>query len=498
MIRTLIAEDELPLLRGIRQLIERIDSEFSVVCCAKNGKEALEYLTQHSVDVMFTDINMPILSGLDLMKQARELNSQLEIVVISGYNEFEYARQSMYYGAKSYLLKPIDRTELVGLLTTLKESLSSRSYTQKREALIGCLFGTDDVSVQKCCWEPLKLLYLCVGSFQSAQTAEDPADPGALSNNDMLLRVKKELKCTDAWLFFGQHPNEAIWILENTSALSLIPIANLVCSQLNLELPVTVAAEDVSDVTRLHETTSKLAHWLRSGLVFSKGRLIQAAPPTSGFQLSVADRSALQVAAHKRNYDEFSLVLNKLADQMRIHQVTQKELESLLTAILKLLTEEFAVDSARDAHATALELVSGNENYDSLFKDLLTYCGDLFQNRPFDTGNKSALMQAVDDYIVANITSPLSLKQLSAQFGLVAPYLSKLFKTYKGVSPAQYIQNIRIESAKRLLRENPSILSKDIAEALGYSNALYFSKTFYKNVGMYPSDYRAHCKQEKN
>ena len=105
MIRTVIAEDEIPLLRGLGQMIEQIDPRFQIVCSAKNGKEALEYLTQHSADVLFTDINMPLLSGLELIAQAQRLDPRLTSVIISGYGEFEYARQAIKLGVKNYLLK---------------------------------------------------------------------------------------------------------------------------------------------------------------------------------------------------------------------------------------------------------------------------------------------------------------------------------------------------------------------------------------------------------
>ena len=78
----------------------------------------------------------------------------------------------------------------------------------------------------------------------------------------------------------------------------------------------------------------------------------------------------------------------------------------------------------------------------------------------------------------------------------MASYLSKLFKAYTEMSPAQYIQSIRIETAKRMLVEHPTMLSKDIAEQLGYSSSLYFSKTFFRNVGMYPSEPRSQPKKE--
>lgn len=496
MIRTLVAEDELPLLRGIRQMIERENPEFKVVCCAKNGKEALEYLSQHDVDVVFTDINMPVLDGLALLEFLHKKNPDIQCVVISGYDEFDYARRSMQFGVRSYLLKPIDHNELAQLLVQLRQDIVRRSYTQKREALIECLFGHTAAAVEACRWGALSMLYLCVGAYQSVQTAEELSRPGGLSSSELSEAVRKAVKGKgEAWLFFGQHPNEAIWIFEDAPQMALPEIAALVHKSLCCVLPVTVATGRAALAPReLREEAARLAQRLRDGLVFGESRVLRSDSATRPFHMDAADSGTLLVAAQKKQYDEFALVILRLAQRMRERQATQRELEGLLEAVLTLLSRELAGEGARDAQSAAQELVSGSDCYQTLFEALLSYCEDLFRNRPFDTGDKEGLMQALDAYILDNIASPLSLRELGARFGLVAPYLSRLFKAYKGVSPAQYVQNIRIESAKRMLLENPTMLSKDIAQALGYSNALYFSKTFYKNVGIYPSEYRQQAK----
>lgn len=126
MIKVLIAEDEFPLLRGIARLIEKADPDFSVVMLAKNGKEVLEYLENHEVDVVFTDINMPIVDGLQVLKYIKEKHPQIISVVISGYQDFLYAQQAVRYEAKRYLIKPIENHELCALLKELKEQIGVR------------------------------------------------------------------------------------------------------------------------------------------------------------------------------------------------------------------------------------------------------------------------------------------------------------------------------------------------------------------------------------
>lgn len=365
-----------------------------MVCSARNGKEALEYLTQHSADVLFTDINMPVLNGLGLIEQTRQLDPRLTSVIISGYSEFEYARQAIRLGVKNYLLKPIDRAELCRILDTAAAEITQNAYAQKRSALIELLFCGNPRPAEGCAWKPLTVLYLCQGA------------------------------------------------------------------------------------------------------VLGESRLLRSAPSADTKALSLADKSALRVAIQKQRWDDFTLQVQRIASHALEQSETQASLERLLTTILQMVLEETDAGTDREPEAVIRELVGTRDERQMLFRAFFDYCRDLFRHSVFDASDKTALMQSIAEYIQNHISEPLSLKQLSARFGLVAPYLSKLFKAYTGMSPAQYIQSIRIETAKRMLVEHPTMLSKDIAEQLGYSSPLYFSKTFFRNVGMYPSEYRSQHKKE--
>ena len=108
-------------------------------------------------------------------------------------------------------------------------------------------------------------------------------------------------------------------------------------------------------------------------------------------------------------------------------------------------------------------------------------------------------MPRVETYIREHMTEPITAKELAAEFGLVAPYLGRLFKEYIGYTPAQYIQKLRIERAKYLLSADGDILAKDVAEMVGYPDPAYFSKLFKKKVGVWPSEYKSSlCNSSKN
>lgn len=119
----LLVEDERTIRQGLRDLLENVIGGVSVSWEAQNGKEALQILKKEVPDLLITDVRMPKMNGLDLIAQAKYLHSFLSVVVISGYDEFDYAKKAMRYGVKHYLLKPVNRSELAMVLEEIKQEL---------------------------------------------------------------------------------------------------------------------------------------------------------------------------------------------------------------------------------------------------------------------------------------------------------------------------------------------------------------------------------------
>ncbi|QMV43626.1 response regulator transcription factor [Cohnella cholangitidis] len=126
MYKVLLVEDETVIRQGLRELIGQSTSQFGVTGEAANGMEALEYLKCEIPDLMITDIRMREMDGLTLASKVKEMYPDLPVVIISGYGEFEYARKAIEFGVSNYLLKPIERLELVSTLDKIKLSLDQR------------------------------------------------------------------------------------------------------------------------------------------------------------------------------------------------------------------------------------------------------------------------------------------------------------------------------------------------------------------------------------
>lgn len=126
MLNVQIVDDE-PIIRmGLKKLINWEELDFEIACIAQNGKQALEQLETENVDLIITDIEMPIMNGLDFIREVRENNRDVEIVILTAYDDFEYAKTAIKYGITEYILKPIEEEAVMELLLKIREQINEK------------------------------------------------------------------------------------------------------------------------------------------------------------------------------------------------------------------------------------------------------------------------------------------------------------------------------------------------------------------------------------
>lgn len=131
MYKLLVADDEEKLLMGLCSFYPWGDLGFEIVAKARNGKEALEYVETHPVDVVFSDISMPEMTGLELAEVMQKRHPDVIVIFLSGYADFKYAQKAMSYGVKEYILKPVKTDELKRVFTLVKESLDIKGQGEQ-------------------------------------------------------------------------------------------------------------------------------------------------------------------------------------------------------------------------------------------------------------------------------------------------------------------------------------------------------------------------------
>ncbi len=216
MIRVMIVEDEPHAQRRLQRMIERLDDFFRIEATAMDGEEALEILKTTRCDVVFTDIRMPIMDGVELMQRVRRQYPEMMLVVLSGYSDFSYVSEAVRSQAVDYLLKPLTEEALSGLLAQLKERYLAREHEQIRRKLAERINKAAPPSGgENAPDERLGAFLLCAGALPICESPE--MCPGAEFWSGGALREAaaetiNELS-TFNWEFMGNTPSERIVVL---------------------------------------------------------------------------------------------------------------------------------------------------------------------------------------------------------------------------------------------------------------------------------------------
>lgn len=130
MNRMIICDDETIIRNGLKNLIESSDCKIKVEAVASNGNEALQLLLEHEPSIALMDINMPGITGLDIIEKCKEKKLKTKFIIISGYDDFQYAKRACHLQAIDYLLKPIDKNELLTILKSTLQQIKEEQLTQ--------------------------------------------------------------------------------------------------------------------------------------------------------------------------------------------------------------------------------------------------------------------------------------------------------------------------------------------------------------------------------
>lgn len=534
--RLLIAEDELWLRKRLVSTIDWPSYGISEVYEAEDGGEALEIALKEKPDIVITDIRMPELSGIDLMKKLNENSIFSKMIVVSGYDDFEYAQGALRMGAINYLLKPVDEEELLDsvkrCVEELKKEKNKETVFDKQSAASEMLmehiyedliFETSEKRTEELLQ---KLSRKEIGfPFQSAAVVNMQVREHTFFVND---KVKSDMWSVYQWLrrnlqedcyecqylymrgsqivllLFGDDP-EAKFMERVENWVQLI----LEALQKELNISLFMAAGDVTDdfsgIHRSYEMAQKKIKEKRA----EEKRILALRNQETEQELNTrfddvyGEYDFKLLIKEIRNGDsekaqtELQAILQsssrrlQSADMMKLQLFYMNFINRIAGACLPEC-EAYADELAMQCMTVMRELIYiGSDTIVTEMWDCLRkFVEKLVEVYQENNGKrKHWMIDQVLQYVEENYNTALSTRDIAGRFFMNTSYFSKLFHEQMGCTFSNYLINVRVEKAKMMLTQTNMKLY-DIAEAVGYTNVQYFSTIFKEKEGLTPFAFR--------
>lgn len=502
MIKVLIVEDKAPILWSIKKKVQNFSQDIIITGEAFNGVEALESIKKNQPDIIITDILMPVMDGLKLIEEVLQMNIPVKFIIISGYNEFEFARQAMKLGVDEYLLKPISQEALNKILSKLSIDVARQKSSTKQKLISELLkkeIHPEELKHNFEEYDQYFIVLICCGSYSHYSLNYSHPYNFSISEKDLQIMMNTLIP-PDVffWPISTSKLNEIIGIfgVPKATEFSLKSIVTELFNELNKQpFPITIVLSDsINKLEEISKSVSSLSDSLRKKIVFGQSSIIMDnhVPSTLYKKDSIDIERNLILAFKTRNQSLFMNELSHFLDNSCKLKYTQLKLERQLKKYLGLLIDLSMDLQTDDYQYDIVELVMFNTNYQTLHENLTAYFSLFFeqQMQQYNLKPIHEIIEQVATYIEQHFSEEITIIDIAKMFSLEPCYLSKSFKQIKQISPMNYLTQKRIEIAKEYMTKHPSMKLKEIAEIVGYSNQYYFSRIFKSVTGQSPSVFK--------
>ncbi|MGN0181320.1 MAG: response regulator [Candidatus Ornithomonoglobus sp.] len=496
MLKILLADDEPRVLEELRGMIDWDGLGLEIAGEAADGKTALDMINSIQPDIVITDINMPEMSGLELLKICSDKKYRPEFLMLSGCGEFEYVRSSMKYGAVRFLTKPADAEEVTGALRDVSEFIYDKRENKrfqnealdavKQETFQRILFGeTDEILYRRACFllgisekEPIHITVLRAMNGISDKDYES-------FKNDIRYLVYE-----DGMVSFSIGDRTAVLLDRNIDSPEGGKIAQIASGYFTGVY--TADAESLSELPELYRAAIDNFAVPSEGVVpitRSDGkRLKYKGNPDEVLRLAMSGKTEEAFARIDSDIEEIQRSGGGIAN-------ASGYASAMLISMCRSANP--AGINMEELFDDALNAV--NNSYDcKTIQMLCRECLELFIQVAgrLDELGAVAMTGDIIEYIKEHYSEDLTLIGISKNMHLNSGIVSKSIKSGTGMKFNDYLNFVRIQNAKRLILNSNTKISQ-IAYDVGYNDYYYFTSKFKKLTGELPSDYRKKQKTEE-
>lgn len=530
MHKVLLVDDEVFVRKGLCSLIEWEELGFVVAGEAENGEDALRQIADLRPDLVISDIRMPLMDGLELIRRSAELPDQNpSFILISGYNDFAYAKQAIQFGVLDYILKPIDDVELSSTLQKLAGTLSRKKLTQNAkeqqltnsvmEALIHGTADEDSIEAISSalnvstetgfCYVIIEVYDSSIGYKEIAAAVKSLCkkygymEKGKRTEGDVETFVpvyeQYDGRCG---LLLTLPPGQASTGKQQSLADQMLEerISGL-SEALTQVLGAPVAlfagktAEGLSAIKESYFTAGETVKhkYAEERRPFIRYKEIKG-KPLHQTMLSDAFYDRFMELLEENNLEGCKESISSMFDTFWKERfepsAVWNEIHRGLIAIMRVI-QEMDGNPGQLASFQAIKdwehRSMGAKELRELFERFVTeaaFCISQLRQEQSKGG-----IEKIRKYIEANYADNISLKTIAAHFYMNPVYLGQLFRKTYGVYFNDFLLSIRMGEAKKLLRLT-DMRMYEVASKVGFQNADYFVAQFVKQEGMTPKEYR--------
>jgi|GEM_PF-4539443 len=519
MLKVLLVDDEMIVRKGLKALVDWQKYEMEVVAEAPNGEKALEIIHQTPINLVITDIRMPIIDGLELTRRIKQDDPQCKVLLLTCYNDFEYVKEALEIGASGYLLKTDMEEEDGHLENTLRKiQLEVKKWKENQETvrelqrqaeqtvpllrekwlkslLDGGELGdyTEKAAKLGLAWLERPCLMLLAMNLEHFNLEEEPQFRSVSDTNHLAIQLG------NGYLFAmiekpyhislqKQQQWEIEWINKFHARLFHKIVGS---SQLYYCTSVGI-----------HAIISNYYHLLNAGQYHSfyqsaKGvfdtRLMQLPSPYQ--EVEFKEWNELRQMVMIRNWEVVRELLAKGFDQITkqkpdVESVRRFVVEAILTITDGLQSNSHIITSVWGSNKfDFMEKAKAIQSFTELVDWIYVGIEQLEEERSTFIGGMSKVIGQALEYIEQHFHTDISLDDLSIHVGLSKSYFSSTFKKATGKNFVDYLLKLRIEKAKVLFRET-DLKIYEVAEAVGFQDPKYFAKSFKRIEGISPNQYK--------
>lgn len=494
MLKLMIAEDEALERKAIRFLLNRyyVD-DLEVVCEVTNGQDAVEKAREFAPDIVLMDINMPVLDGLEAGAEIKNARGNTEIVILTAFNYFDYAKRAIRLGVDDYLLKPYSDEEFCASIDKLIIKISIEDQNERRREEIYKKYEESIPFVEK--EMVTNIVYGVTLSKERLEQYRKILDIGGSRFCCLIFRTLDAEENADIRK-----------IKELLKTRFDVAIGHMCLNDIVIFLFDDRVEEKVLG-GRFEKLIGEITESCGGQLRFGRGCCNES---VEELYLSYRQaKLALDGAAPARGG------LPKGGGAVDISgRIINEDLDGALAAFDGLLSRLNAVSGGFEELSSAsrmllggvagnvMEFMGRSQSGDGLFSDIgwgdvsdIRDCGHIAikgligRISSYKENNKIEMLEKVKSYIGRNYMKEISLEDMAAYVSISSYYLSRIFKKVEGINFKDYLIGVRMEKAKNMLKKEKKSI-KEVGILVGYSDQNYFSKAFKKYANLSPLEYK--------